>query len=85
MNIFRILGTAYHSILRDEELIDIRRRSLPLDIDSDIVTQDDTNQRISPSQHTSPSPECAFITQTKANKVNNSHARAYPSNHKPYT
>jgi hypothetical protein len=38
MNIFRILGTAQNSFHRDEELIDIRRRSLPLDIDSDIVT-----------------------------------------------
>jgi hypothetical protein len=56
MNIFRILGTARNSLLRDDELIDIRRRSLPLDIDFDIVTQDDTNQRISPSQLNSQCP-----------------------------
>jgi hypothetical protein len=53
MNIFRILGTVWNSLPRDEELIDPHRRPLPLDIDSDIVTQDDTNQRISPSQSNS--------------------------------
>ena len=67
MNIFRILGTAYQSLPEDEELIDLRRRSLPLDIDSDIVTQDDTNQRTSPP-NTLPIPGPALITRRKLTK-----------------
>jgi len=67
MNIFRILGTARQSLPPDQELIEIRRRSLPLDIDIDIVTQDDTNQRTSPP-NTLPIPERKVITRRKLTK-----------------
>ncbi len=78
-------GPLGNSLPADEELINSHRRSLPLDLDSDIAAQDDTNQRISPSHFNTQLPGMKPpLQRTRSNKLK-SLALAYHSSRKPST